>query len=230
MEQVGLTPALQNLSMNISDSGMRGLYDAGRGVTGTWDGKSGRPVGRELKEVMDNIDRLMNILILTDDDVERENRAELSILPPDEHGPIPRVVMNKRLRSNRTKNNREWLANKAGEILRAAGATKVIRVDMAPLILHIQSSMRMGGDPANSVLDENCEARWVKRLYVADNAALPNALGGANPTLSTQALATRTAERIFQTYFGGSPWVGSESPISSIDDRVTQAVLARGIT
>jgi choline dehydrogenase-like flavoprotein len=230
MEQVGLTPALQALAMHISDSGMRGLYDAGRGVTGTWDGKSGRPVGRELKEVLDNVDRLMNILILTDDDVESVNRAELSILPPDEHGPIPRVVMNKRTRSARTLANREWLANKAGQILRAAGATKVIRIDMAPLILHIQSSMRMGGDPANSVLDESCEARWVKRLFIADNSALPNALGGANPTLSTQALATRTAEKIFQTYFGGSPWVAAETPISSIDDRVTQAVLSRGIS
>jgi choline dehydrogenase-like flavoprotein len=70
----------------------------------------------------------------------------------------------------------------------------------------------------------------VKRLFIADSAALPNALGGANPTLSVQALATRTAENIFRTYFGGEAWVGSETPISSIDDRVTQSVLLRAIT
>jgi choline dehydrogenase-like flavoprotein len=183
----------------------------------------------ELKEVMSDIDRLVNVLVLTDDDVERQNRSELSLYPPDEHGPRPNTVMNKRLRSDRTKANREWLADKAATIRRAAGATKLVRMDMAPLILHIQSSMRMGSDPTNSVLDESCEARFVERLFIADSAALPNSVGGANPTLSTQALATRTAEKIFQKYFGGSAWVGLESPISSIDPRVTQAVLTRGI-
>ncbi len=47
----------------------------------------------------------------------------------------------------------------------------------------------------------------VRRLFIADNSALANALGGPNPTLTSQALATRTAERIFQRYFGGAPWV-----------------------
>ena len=58
------------------------------------------------------------------------------------------------------------------------------------------------------MLDANAEARAVKRLFIADNAALANGIGGPNPTLTTQALATRTAEKIFQRYFGGDPWVG----------------------
>lgn len=40
---------------------------------------------------------------------------------------------------------------------------------------------------------------------VAGNSALANALGAPNPTLTTQALATRTAEKIFTLYFGGDP-------------------------
>jgi choline dehydrogenase-like flavoprotein len=86
----------------------------------------------------------------------------------------------------------------------------------------------MGTSERDSVLDESAEARWVKRLFIADNSALANALGGPNPTLTTQALATRTAERIFVRYFGGEPWIGHESPVSSVDDTVTQAVLAAG--
>jgi hypothetical protein len=87
--------------------------------------------------------------------------------------------------------------------------------------------MRMGLSEHDSVLDANAEARWVKRLFVADNSALANGLGGPNPTLTTQALATRTAEKIFVRYFGGEPWVGRESPVSSVDDTVTAAVLER---
>ena len=99
----------------------------------------------------------------------------------------------------------------------------------APVLLHIHGTLRMGADAADSVVDANCEARAVKRLFVADNSALPNSLGGPNPTLTTQALATRTAEKIFQMYFGGGPWVGHESPVSSIDPAVTKAVVARGL-
>ena len=87
----------------------------------------------------------------------------------------------------------------------------------------------MGADPSNSVLDPSCEARFVKRLFVADNSALPNCLGGPNPTLTNQALATRTAETIFKRYFGGHGYVRNGHPVQSIDDRVTRAVLDRRI-
>jgi choline dehydrogenase-like flavoprotein len=230
MENIGLGPALQAFAMQLSDSGARGFYTNGRGFTGPWDGPSGRPIGPELKDALQNgIDRLLNILILTDDDVEAQNRVVLSALPADEHGPVPKVIFRPRNRTARTVANREFLVRKATEILRGAGATKVFRLDWGPLILHVQSTMRMGMSADDSVLDDTAEARWVKRLFIADNSALANALGGPNPTLTSQALATRTAEHIFGRYFGGDPWVARESPVVSTDDRVTQAVIARGL-
>jgi hypothetical protein len=39
-------------------------------------------------------------------------------------------------------------------------------------------------------------------------------------------LATSTAEKIFVRYFAGQPWVGRESPLSSVGDEVTRAVVA----
>jgi choline dehydrogenase-like flavoprotein len=92
--------------------------------------------------------------------------------------------------------------------------------------------MRMGMSASanDSVLDENAESWRVKRLFVADNSALANMLGGPNPTLSTQALATRTAEKIFQYYFGGDPWTGRDAPVASIDDSVTRALMQRGLS
>ena len=230
LENVGLPPALQALTAGYSDSGIRGAYTVGLGETGPWTGPSGRVSGAELKDLMSNVNRLLNILVLTDDDVEAQNRVSLSpIFPADEHGKVPRVEIAKRQRSARTVQNRRKLAEHAARILKAAGATKVIRVDFPPLMLHLQSTMRMGEDPSNSVLDAQGEARWVKRLYVADSAALANACGGVNPTLTTQALATRTAEKLFQKYFGGAAWVEKESPLTSIDDRITRAVTQRGL-
>ena len=230
MENIGLGPALQAFAMQLSDSGSRGYYTNGRGTTGPWDGPAGRPIGPELKDaLMNGVNRMLNLLVITDDDVEAQNRVLQSALPADEHGPVPKVIFKPFQRTARTLANREFLVGKAAEILRAAGATKIFRLDWAPLILHVQSTMRMGMDPANSVLDASAEARWVKRLFIADNSALANALGGPNPTLTAQALATRTAEIIFQRYFGGAPWVGRESPVASINDAVTQAVIARGL-
>lgn len=109
------------------------------------------------------------------------------------------------------------------------GATTVHRINIPPWLFHIHSTMRMGLSADDSVLDANAESRWVKRLFVCDNSALANSVGGPNPTLTTQALATRTAEKIFQLYFGGEPWVGREAPVSSIDAAVTRAVMQQNL-
>ena len=89
--------------------------------------------------------------------------------------------------------------------------------------------MRMGASESDSVLDANAEARWVKRLFIADNSALSNGLGGPNPTLTTQALATRTAEKIFQRYFGGDPWVRDGDPVVSTDPRISVRLAQLGL-
>jgi hypothetical protein len=205
---VGIQPAFTGFSLGISDSGMAGFYNNGSTVGPMGANSVGRLVGPALKNALADINRTMCILILTDDDVEAQNRVELSdTAPPDENGPIPRVIVNQRNRSARTRSNRDFLVLQAVRILRAAGATQVFRINLASVLLHIHSTMRMGLSPVDSVLDPNAESLAVKRLFVADNSALANSLGGPNPTLTTQALATRTAEKIFQLYFGGQPWV-----------------------
>ncbi|MPZ66354.1 MAG: GMC family oxidoreductase [Pseudonocardiaceae bacterium] len=230
LENVGLPPALEAFALTLSDSGIRGRYDNGRGPTGPWDGQAGRPIGPELKDILGHgVDNLLNVLVITDDDVEPGNRVVPSAFPADEHGPVPKVTFPRRQRSRRTLQNREFLARKAAELLRGAGAKQVYRIDWAPLILHVQSSMRMGESERDSVLDSNAEARWVKRLFIADNSALANSLGGPNPTLTAQALATRTAERIFQQYFGGDPWVVDGQPVVSTDPRISRRLAELGL-
>jgi choline dehydrogenase-like flavoprotein len=227
LEGVGGMPGIGALSATLSDSGMAGLYDNGAPVSTAGADGIGRAVGRNLKALLADSDRLLGIIVLTDDDVEAQNRVSLSgTFPADEHGPVPRVEVRHRQRSARTAANREFLAARAVELARGAGAVAVFRVNWPPVLAHIHSSLRMGHDVSDSVLDRRGEARAVRRLFVADNSALPNSLGGMNPTLTTQALATRTAERLFRSYFDGDPWVEHESPTSSIDPRVTWAVAA----
>jgi choline dehydrogenase-like flavoprotein len=229
LENVGLPPALQAFSANFSDAGMAGRYHNGKSRKAGAD-TLGRLVGRDVRRLLQDVDRLLNILVITDDDVEAQNRVTLSQqLPPDEHGPVAKVEFHHRRRSARTRANREFMTRRAVELLRKAGAKRIHRIDWPPLILHVQSTMRMGANPANSVLAPSGEARFVKRLFLADNSALPNGIGGPNPTLTSQALATRTAENIFVRYFGGDRWVKRESPVVSTDRRVSRGLEELGL-
>jgi choline dehydrogenase-like flavoprotein len=223
LESIGLPPGLQAQSLTASDAGIAGFYD--NGFQGGAQGADavGRLIGLRLKRFLGDIDHLLAAFVITDDDVQAESRVTLSTtMKPDEHGPIPRIELP--ARTARTIRNREFLVARTVELLRAAGAEEVQRLNWPPLLVHMQGTMRMGISDRDSVLDGNAEARSVKQLFVADNSALANALGGPNPTLTTQALATRTAEKIFERYFGGEPWVGRETPVSSIDPAVTHAV------
>jgi choline dehydrogenase-like flavoprotein len=230
VQNAGYGPSIGALSMCFSDSGVRNMYTNGRGLTGSWDGPTGRIVGPELKAVMRNgIDRILNAMVLTDDDVLSTNRINLSSLPPDENGGMPRVEIHQRQRSARSVRNREYLVQQGVALLRGAGAQTVYRMDFAPVMLHVHSTMRMGLSASDTVVDANAEARWVRRLFIADNSVLANSVGGVNPTLTTQALATRTAEKIVQRYFDGQQWVRQQTPVVSTDSRITTRMAQLGL-
>jgi choline dehydrogenase-like flavoprotein len=60
---------------------------------------------------------------------------------------------------------------------------------------HPQSTCRMGGDPATSVVNAWGESHDVRGLFVADMSVFPTSLG-APPQITTAALADRTARHI----------------------------------
>ena len=229
IEVVGQPPGTTAGLSAFSDAGIAGFYNNGLPEAHGAD-TVGRLVGRDLKSAMSNVDRLLYIDVFTDDDVEAQNRVTLSSsVPPDEHGPVPRIEIQHRNRSARTIRNREYLVGQAVRLLRALGAARVHRINKPPFVIHSHSTMRMGVEPGDSVLNADAESRWVRRLFIADNSALANGLGGPNPTLTTQALATRTAEKIFQRYFDGDAWVSRSNAVSSVDHSVTEAVIQRGL-
>lgn len=137
---------------------------------------------------------MMSILLLNDDDVVQGNGVTLDPSKKDEHGYVPVI---KYIPTPANSYRRDQLARIAANILWQAGAKTIIRTDSPPGVFgHINCTMRMG-----FVVDISCEAFQAKRLYIADNSVLFNSLGRPNPTLTTQALATRTAEKLANKYF-----------------------------
>lgn len=192
VETYGMSPGLFATTLyGTSNEGYSSMTQLNESIS--WDIEGG-VIGEQLKELMRNYPRTVNTLIFTDDDVNWENRVTVDPERKDENGNIPVIYYQP---SQNSIIKRDELANIAAGILRNAGAKTIIRSNWAPdIYIHIQSTMRIG-----LVTDTNCEARQVKRLYIADNSVLYNGIGGPNPTLTTQALATRTAEKILNTYF-----------------------------
>lgn len=160
----------------------------------------GRLWGSALKRKMEAYRRTLMIVVCVDDEAVPENGVSLADGLADENNPAPFIRYRP---SEATVARREWLVAKAAEVLLAAGAVPetLHRADAAPSTVHQHGTMRMGLDPATSVVDAACEAHGIKRLFVADTSPFPNGIGGPNPTLTAQALATRTAAKIAERYF-----------------------------
>jgi choline dehydrogenase-like flavoprotein len=79
---------------------------------------------------------------------------------------------------------------KTEEILRAAGATEVTQ---EPRYAHLVGGARMGADASDSVVNSFGRTWDIPNLYVCDGSVLPTQ-GSANPGLTIQALAARTAD------------------------------------
>ncbi len=191
IENLGESPGLS--AMQLFGFSQHGYNELEKPDSNLWD-TEGRLVGTELHGSMKDYVRTLTLLVVTDDEVDYENRVQLDPNIKDEHGPVPLIHYKP---TNVSKKRREKLTKIATDMLRSAGAKKIHRADLPPnYYIHIQSTMRMG-----YVVDTNCEAFQVERLFIADNSVQVNSLGGPNPTMTTQALATRTAEKLVEKYF-----------------------------
>jgi choline dehydrogenase-like flavoprotein len=83
-----------------------------------------------------------------------------------------------------------WAVKKTEEVLTAAGADEVVQ---EPRYAHLVGGARMGDDPRTSVVDKFGRTHDVPNLFVCDGSILPTQ-GSANPGLTIQALAARTAD------------------------------------
>jgi choline dehydrogenase-like flavoprotein len=190
---VGYSPGLYSSTFYAtSNMGNNDLKQSN--ATVPWD-YEGVITGELLKEFMRDYTRSLSVYLFTDDEVDQKNEIVLDPVRKDENGFLPVIRYQP---TSRDLEKREQLAVIAADIFRAAGAKTIVRSNWPQnIFIHIMSTMRIG-----YVTDTNCEAYQVKRLFIADNSVLFNGIGGPNPTLTTQALATRTSEKIMLQYFG----------------------------
>ncbi|ONI92988.1 hypothetical protein ALI22I_00715 [Saccharothrix sp. ALI-22-I] len=167
-----------------------------------WD-FSGRAWGQDALRRIADYRNAVCVAISTDDESVPDNRVALADdWPPDEHGPVPSVSYHP---TDRSRQRQLELARKSAEVLRAAGATEIIRSGSArTAVAHAIGTMRLGDDPRRSVFDPRGEAHDVDGLHIADASALSNGVGGAPPSLTTQALALRTARLLLDRLAGGA--------------------------
>jgi choline dehydrogenase-like flavoprotein len=76
------------------------------------------------------------------------------------------------------------------DVMRAAGATEVVQ---EARYAHLVGASRMGSDSSSSVVDGFGRTHDIPNLFVCDGSILPTQ-GSANPGLTIQALAARTAD------------------------------------
>jgi choline dehydrogenase-like flavoprotein len=116
-----------------------------------------------------------------------DNRVELAD-EKDQHGlPVAKVTFN--LHDN-DKKLIEFGKNKVMEIMWASGAKQVVQESR---FAHLVGAVRMGSDPSTSVVDKFGRTHDIPNLFVCDGSILPTQ-GSANPGLTIQALAARTAD------------------------------------
>ena len=81
---------------------------------------------------------------------------------------------------------------KMKEILEAAGGEDIWSADRTA---HLLGTCRMGRDPSDSVVNADCRAHDVPNLFICDGSVFPTSTA-VNPSLTIQAIAARTADRI----------------------------------
>ena len=77
--------------------------------------------------------------------------------------------------------------------LEATGATEIW--EQINDTCHLNGTARMGSDPATSVVNADCRSWDIPNLWVCDGSVFPT-VGGVNPSLTIQAIACRTADRM----------------------------------
>lgn len=127
-----------------------------------------------------------------------ENRVDVDPEVRDARGvPVSRITYRQHPRNA---GEEQFMVDRCAELLKEAGAKQVVTPEIvkespAGISTHQLGSCRMGKDSKTSVVDRTGRVYGISNVYVADGSLLGNP-GGANPSLTIQALAYWVAKEI----------------------------------
>ena len=146
--------------------------------------------GSRLMQEMENYNHQVGLKIVGEMLPQERNRVTLAD-EKDHYGlPIPRITY------SWGENDKRLIAHSLDfmtQALEAIDARDIWRQDDDTC--HLNGTARMGTDPRTSVVDADCRSWDIKNLWICDGSVFPT-VGGVNPSLTIQAIACRTADRI----------------------------------
>lgn len=147
--------------------------------------------GWGLRRVMMDYNHWATIGVLGEILPWEDNRVELAE-EKDQYGlPVAKVTFN--LHDNDLRLI-EFGKKKVMDVMWAAGAKQVVQESR---FAHLVGAARMGKDPSTSVVDRFGRTHDIPNLFICDGSILPTQ-GSANPGLTIQALAARTADYLIR--------------------------------
>jgi len=138
------------------------------------------------------VEHLTGLLVMAEDQPQYDNQVAVNRSQTDRYG-LPQLTVTHHY-TKRDVAACYALIKKARQILRHAGAM-FFYTHQIKTFSHAVGTVRMGEDPSTSALDEFCQFRGVKNLYVVDGSFMPTS-AGLNPSLTIAANALRVGEHI----------------------------------
>ena len=152
------------------------------GARGLW--------GQALKDAVVEYNHIAGLKIVGEYMPQERNRVTLAEEKDALGLPVARVTYS-------LCDNDKRLAQHALSFMRrqmeAAGAKDVW--DQEDDTAHLNGTARMGNNPRDSVVNADCRSWDIRNLWICDGSVFPT-VGGVNPSLTIQAVACRTADRI----------------------------------
>ncbi len=185
-------------------------FGASQGLPITEDGVNyafslSRRYGAKLKSALRDLplgQHLFGMIMQAEDAPQTSNRVELDPTVKDVFGrPVAMVTYANHAFELGARN---FYVDTMKQVLTNAGAQHVFTtpcdLDLggAPTSRHVMGTLRMGTDPAASVVDGNGKFHEVDNLYACDGSVFPQS-SGWNPTLTIMAVAAKIAHAMAGT-------------------------------
>jgi choline dehydrogenase-like flavoprotein len=142
--------------------------------------------GSDLMDVLDEYAHWGVLATLGEVLPQQDNRVTLADEHDDNGVPVARITFSY---GENDKAIIEAERELGVQVMEAAGATRILTSDGTH---HILGTARMGDDPAASVVGPDCRSHDVPNLWICDGSVFPTG-GAVNPSLTIEAIATRTA-------------------------------------